>query len=391
MNEFKKMNHIRIFISLFLISVISNSTNAQNIISEFNDIIVSKLPENIDIISLGDPTHQESTITKHRIDLVKKLVEGKKFEIIAIEGNIYELYKAHQKLIENDDISYLENAMYSQLNIAEMEELYQYVFEKNRNGDSIIITGFDPVFSGNTFVQNIKSDLKNIDFLTESEKKDFVNELEKATNTKFTALFRNNKKVKSKIIQYSNIILNKFNPESESDYYFEQALKNIVFLYDSKQTENRDNLRDIGMSENIFFLNKIYNNKKIILFGSSTHLIKNPQEINSNFFQNNRKTLGDLLNQNFPEKYHFIAYSGISGEKSNIFNKPKKLPELNENSIEFNYKDIDSYIFLNESNSNEENVYSRFLGHSFVKINIWNVMDGLVLIKNISPAKIKKL
>lgn len=386
------MKHIKIYISLFLITLISNSTNAQNNISEFNDVILSKLPENINIIGLGDPTHQESTITKYRIDLIKKLVEDKKFEIIAIEGNIYELYKAHQKFIQNNDISYLENAMYTQLNIAEMEELYQYVYEKNKKGDSIIITGFDPVFSGNTFIQNIKNDLKNIDFLSEKEKQDFINELEKATIVNLKAIFRNSKKVRSKIVHYSKLILNKFSPKSESDYFFEQALQNIVFLYDSNQNENSSNLRDMAMSNNISFLTKLYPNQKIILFGSSTHLLKNPTEINSNFFQNNRKTLGDLLNQNYNDKYYFIAYSGISGEKSYIFNKPKKIIELDENSIEYKYKDVTSSIFLNKSIiSPEENIYCRFLGHSFLDINIWKVMDGLILIKNIEPAKIKKL
>lgn len=386
------MNHIKIYISLFLITLISNSTYAQNNISELNNIILSKLPENINIIGLGDPTHQESTITKYRIDLIKKLVEDKKFKIIAIEGNIYELYKAYQKFIQNNDISYLENAMYSQLNIAEMEELYQYVYEKNKKGDSIIITGFDPVFSGNTFVQNIENDLKNIDFLSEKEKQDFINELEKATIVNLKAVFRNNKKVRSKIVHYSKLILNKFSPKSKSDYFFEQALQNIVFLYDSNQNENSSNLRDMAMSNNISFLTKLYPNQKIILFGSSTHLLKNPTEINSNFFQNNRKTLGDLLNQNYNDKYYFIAYSGISGEKSNMFNKPKEIIELDENSIEYKYKDVTSSIFLNKSIiSPEENIYCRFLGHSFLDINIWKVMDGLILIKNIEPAKIKKL
>lgn len=385
------MNHIKIYISLFLITLLSNSTNAQNYISELNDVILSKLPENINIIGLGDPTHQESTITKYRIDLIKKLVEDKKFEIIAIEGNIYELYKAHQKFIQSNDISYLENAMYSQLNIAEMEELYRYVYEKNQKGNTILITGFDPAFSGYSFTQNIKEELENIDFLSEKEKQDFLNELKKATTSNLKALFRNNKKVRSKIVHYSKLILSEFKPEKESDYFFEQALRNILFLYSNEQNDNSDNLRDMAMSNNISFLTKLYPNQKIILFASSTHLLKNPTEINSNFFQNNRKTLGDLLNQSYNDEYYFIAYSGISGEKSNMFNKPKEIIELDENSIEYKYKDVASSIFLNKSISPEKNIYCRFLGHSFLEINIWKVMDGLILIKNIEPAKIKKL
>lgn len=382
-----------IYIALFFISLLNFPTQAQELDYAVNDVILSELPENVQIIGLGDPTHQESTITKYRIDLIKKLIEEKEFGIIAIEGNIYELYKGYQNFIKSNNISDIERAMYSQLNFTEMEELYEYVYQQNQKGNPIVITGFDVTFSGSIFVENMKNDLKNIDFLSDKEKQDFIKYIEKASIVNLSALFRNNKKVKSKIVYYSKLILSKYIPESESDYFFEQALKNFVFRYDADQTETRDNLRDMGMNLNIAFLNKVYNNKKIILFGSNTHLLKNPTEINASFFQNNRKTFGDELNQNYQDQYYFIAYSAISGKKLNTFFKPVDLPELNENSIEYQSQNSNQNypIFLNKHNSNEAKTYCRFMGHSFLEMNVWNVMDGLVLIENVVPAKIKKL
>lgn len=73
-----------------------------------NTTIVNSLPENVSIVGLGDPTHQESTITKYRIDLIKKLVTKKEFKVIAIEGNIYELYKAHQRFLQDKGIFYYD-------------------------------------------------------------------------------------------------------------------------------------------------------------------------------------------------------------------------------------------------------------------------------------------
>lgn len=387
------MNYINIYLSIFFITLINFSIQAQDIDYSVNEVILSKLPENVQIIGLGDPTHQESTITKYRIDLIKKLIEEKEFGIIAIEGNIYELYKGYQNFIKSNNISDIEKAMYSQLNFAEMEPLYEYVYQQNQKGNPVIITGFDVTFSGSTFVENMKNDLKNIHFLNDKEKQDFIKYLEKASNSNASALFRNNKKVKSKIAYYSKLILSQYIPKSESDYFFEQALKNFVFRFDTDQTDTWDNLRDMGMSLNIAFLNKVYNNKKIILFGSNSHLYKNPKEINESFFQNNRKTFGDELNQNYQDKYYFIAYSAISGRKLNTFFKPVDLPELNENSIEYQSKKSNSIypLYLNKHNSKEEKTYCRFMGHSFLEMNIWSVMDGLVLIENIVPTKIKKL
>lgn len=382
-----------IYIALFFISLLNFPTQAQELDYAVNDVILSELPENVQIIGLGDPTHQESTITKYRIDLIKKLIEEKNFEVIAIEGNIYELYKGYQKFIKSHDISDIEKAMYSQLNFAEMEELYEYVYQQNQKGNPIVITGFDVTFSGSTFVEHMKNDLENIDFLSDKEKQDFIKNLEKASVSNVGALFRNNKKVKAKIVHYSKLILSQYLPESESDYFFEQALKNFVYRFDPNQTDTWDNLRDMGMQQNIAFLNKVYNQKKIILFGSNSHLYKNPTEINDPFFQNNRKTFGDELNQNYQDQYYFIAYSAISGKKLNTFFKPVDLPELNENSIEYQSQNSNQNypIFLNKHNSNEAKTYCRFMGHSFLEMNVWNVMDGLVLIENVVPAKIKKL
>lgn len=387
------MNCIKIYLFIVFITLINFPIQAQDIDYSVNEIILSELPDNVQIIGLGDPTHQESTITKYRIDLIKKLIEEKEFGIIAIEGNIYELYKGYQNFIKSNNISDIERAMYSQLNFTEMEELYEYVYQQNQKGNPIVITGFDVTFSGSIFVENMKNDLKNIDFLSDIEKQDFIKYIEKASISNLNALFRNDKKVKAKIVYYSKLILSQYIPESESDYFFEQALKNFVFRYDANQTDTWDNLRDMGMQQNIAFLNKIYNHKKIILFGSNSHLYKNPKEINDPFFQNNRKTFGDELNQKYQDKYYFIAYSAISGKKLNTFFKPVDLPELIENSIEYRSKNSNNNypLFLNKHNSNEEKTYSRFIGHSFLEMNIWSVMDGLVLIENIVPAKIKKL
>lgn len=359
---------------------------------QINDIIVDQLPKNVSILGLGDPTHQESTITKYRIDLIKKLIEEKEFKIIAIEGSMYGLYKGFQKFMKDKNSSHIEAAMYSQLNLPEMDELYEYVYDRNQKGDSIMIVGFDPNFYEEIFVEDIKEDLKNINALTEEEKQDFLAQLAKGSITNLTALFRNNKKVSSKIVHYSKKILNDFTPKTESNYFFKQTLESFVFrITDENDDERPINLRDMGMARNIDFLKKRYK-RNIILFGSSTHLLKGTKEINTEFHRNNRMC-GDILNDNYQNDYYYIGYSAISGKKLNFlnpFNNFKVLPELFPNSVEYEFQDANLPIFLNKSSFKKETIHSRFLGHSFVEIDIWKVMDGLVLIDNVSPSKWKK-
>lgn len=366
---------------------------------EINTTIVNSLPENVTIVGLGDPTHQESTISKYRIDLIKKLVSEKEFKVIAMEGNMYELYKAHQRFIKDKDISHYDKAMYSMLNASEMEGLYSFIYEENKKGNEVKFIGFDPAFSGISFAANMKEDLEKVTSLTQEEKKDFIKYVEKANITSLKALFRNNKKVKEKILLYSEKILATFKPKNKNDYFFSEALKNMLFLFtnDPKIQAYGDNKRDIGMALNLDFIQSQFPNEKIILFGSSTHLLKNPKAIEGAFFQNNRITFGHKLAEKFKHNYFYIAYTALSGTKYNYFNKnkPKDIPEAIENSIEYKvnkeFKAPAVYITKETKYPIDKVLASRFMGHSFLTLNLWEVMDVLVLIKDVEPFEIKKL
>ena len=362
-----------------------------------NTTIVNSLPDNVNIVGLGDPTHQESTITKFRIDLIKKLVTEKEFKVIAIEGNIYELYKAHQRFIEDQDISHYEKAMYGMLNANEMEELYSFIEAENRKGNEVKFIGFDPAFSGVSFAQNMAEDLQKITTLTQEEKDDFVVYIEKANIASLKALFRNNKKVKEKILYYSEKILASYKPKNQNDYFFCQALENMIFLFanDPKKEAYGVNKRDIGMAMNLDFMQSQFPNEKIILIGSSTHLLKSPKAIETDFFQNERITFGHKLAEKFKKDYFYIAYTALSGTKYNYLNKskPKEITAAIENSIEYkiNQEFKTKAVYLTKEIYPMNKVLaSRFMGHSFLTLNLWEVMDGLVLINEVEPFEIKE-
>ncbi len=148
------------------------------------------------------------------------------------------------------------------------------------------------------------------------------------------------------------------------------------------------------MALNVSFLKDQFPEEKIILFGSSTHLLKNTQAIDSKFHQKEIIILGEELSTTFGNEYLFIAYTSLSGHKFNAFGSPKPLPETIENSIEATMdKQITSSAdFINSKiKPLDENINCRFLGHSFLPMNLWEVMDYLVLVRDVEPFEIKKL
>ncbi|NHN27528.1 erythromycin esterase family protein [Flavobacterium jejuense] len=391
------MKHFTFLLYFFLLEI--PFVFSQEKSYEINNTIVNSIPENVTIVGLGDPTHQESTITKYRIDLIKKMVKEKEFKVIAIEGNMYEFYKAHQLFIKDKDISHYEKAMYRMLNAKEMEELYSFIYTENKKGNELQFIGFDPAFSGVSFAQNIAEDLEGITSLSQEEKDDFIKYIKKANIVSLKALFRNNKKVKEKIVFYSEKILATFNPKTQNDYFFSEALKNMIFLFtnDPEIVTYGANKRDIGMALNVDFIQSQFPNEKIILFGSSTHLLKNPNAIEGAFFQNNRITFGHKLSEKFKSNYFYIAYTALSGTKYNYLNKnkPKHIPEAAENSIEYKinqeFKAPAVYITKETDYPMDKVLASRFMGHSFLTLQLWEVMDALVLIKEVESFEIKKL
>src|SRR5690606_33047751 len=128
-----------------------NYSFSQNINYPINKNIATSIPNEVKIVGLGDPTHQESTITKYRIDLIKELVQEKNFSIIAIEGNFYEIYHGFKSFLQTKDYSYIEKAMYSQLNADIMIEMYDYLYELNKNGKTVVYYGYVLQFSRSVF------------------------------------------------------------------------------------------------------------------------------------------------------------------------------------------------------------------------------------------------
>lgn len=380
---------MKYFYILLIVSIQNIQLYCQNLDFAINDTIIAQLSNTIDILGLGDPTHQESTITKYRIDLIKKLVSQKDFKIIAIEGNMYGLYMAHQKFLEDKNFLQYEKAMYAMLNSKEMEELYEFVYEENRKGNEVQILGFDPSFSSASIVEDISKELENIQTLTNREKRDFIKILKKANITNLKALFRNNRKIKRKIMAYIDIILGAYKAKNIDEKFFRQALQNLKFLY----SQNLSDKRDIAMADNIDFLREVFPKDKIILFGSSTHLLKKPKAIYTNFFQKNRTTtLGQQLTQKYHKRYCFIAYTAISGQKWRFWNKSSILEAPKEASIESKTdRSTDKQAsFISQHKFPIQKIICRFLGHSFMKLSIWEVMDALVLLRDVKPSQIKK-
>lgn len=352
--------------------------------------VASAVGAQVEIVALGDPTHQEGTITTHRTELIKELVQEKDFSVIAIESNLYELYLANKEFQKTGETAVISDALYSLFPSREMDDLFRFVREENLRGNKVSLVGFDPMFSGEndfkTYTSAIENFLKQNSVLTRSEKEDYFLNLKKLMKTDITALFRNNDKVFSAVSKHTKKLLHSFVPGSEEERFFSQALHNILGFTDHEalSVNNPVNRRDLIMAKNLDFLQEIYPEEKIILFGSTTHFLKKPKAVKSSFFQQGRITLGQKLQEKYADQYLFIAYSAISGKRKGLlFNREIELP--GSDSIEHLAMKEDLYAINFQHMSNNYPDRSRIMGHRFRQMEIEEVCDLVVFVKHIRP------
>ncbi len=382
------------FLFVFLIySILDTSSSfSQELTKEDNELIFNDLYQK-KIVALGDATHTDYTASKFRVDLMKELVENYNFTIIAIESNLYEVYKAFEDFKKNSDIVAMNSSIYTIVRNYHLDELFFYLKEQNEKGNNIKVFGFDASLSGGyayeTFTQAMESNLNN----TEIECKDvsfltFSKRFKNLTPTNLKALLRT-KKDYNIVYDYLGCYLNQ-EAISDDNKVLNKALANFhTSIGNSWAGKKSDNTRDSLMFTNISYLKNKYPEEKMILFGSSTHFIKRPNAINSKYMQNNRVTLGERLHTAFPKDYFFIAYTGVSGNTRGFYGKKIKLGKLIPNSIENAVNETyDSsipimYLCTNRDKATLDKAdSSRILGNTFQEMDISSNIDGLFLIRN---------
>ena len=384
-------NSITLFFTMCFV-LNTNSSFSQELTKEDNALLFSDISQK-QIVALGDATHTDYTASKFRVDLIKELVEKYNFSIICIESNLYEVYKAFENFKINGNLSIMNNSLYTAVKNNELDQLFFFLKEQNEKGNNVKVFGFDSDFSGNNsyeiFMNGIQSNLNTAEIeCNDISFEAFSKHFKKLTPTNLKALLRTKKDYR-KVYDYLTCYRNN-DLISEEHKILDRSLLNLKVLINRKYDgKNRDIIRDSLMFRNIVLLKSKYPKEKMILFGSSTHFIKNPKAIQTKYMQNGNITLGERLFNEFPKSYFFIGYTGISGNTRGFHGKKKKLKKLIPNSIEslvdekYNSKNEIMYLSVNRDKSIlEEAIYSRFLGNTFFEIDISNTVDGLFFIRN---------
>jgi len=291
--------------------------------ADLKDLVpLNKIIGNTNLVALGENSHGSSTIYKLKLRMIKYMVEKKGFSIFALESPAVEAdrindYVLHGKGTLNDVI---KNLTYPSWQTQEMIDIIQWIRFYNQTAKKKVeFKGFD--------MQNGMSAFEAVeDFAKVNDTALLVNlvELKKwyddATNGKqqWNQVYQKSETIYQYLASKNNSAYTGIEVHSLAriKHYMNIFVQSLSSQYKSEKTKSRDEY----MAQNIDWLVKNYEGRKIILSADNTHVTKASGKMGSflsNWYGEKYITVGFTYNNGSysaygPEKYYEVhpSYAG---------------------------------------------------------------------------------
>ena len=359
------------------------------------------LLEGIEIVMLGEQSHQDGTTFETKIKLIKYLHQELGFEVLAFESSLYECAKAWDNIMAGQDIRLnlgkAVNTFWSPLE--EFRELTDYLEATLDTDRPLLVQGFDNQLSGGIadglFVKELREYLERVqpslvnDELLHRLDADLIKKLWYLEFQKFK------KKDAKAIIQYLQQLTQALAKlqTTESTYWVRHLTNTSKFISDIKLGTGH---RDEEMAKNLGWLKEKFPGKKIICWGATSHFLYHASEVklvNSNksieAYYQQIKTMGEYLREEYGEKVFTIGFTACEGEYGTIgYGRKLKLEKPKPNSLEHLLAQSEYENFLLAFGPNlSSGLITRPLAYQYIQTDICRLMDAIVFNRKMKRPK----
>lgn len=358
--------------------------------------------KDVQIIGLGESAHMMGETYRTKVNMIKFLHQECRFNTLAFESGMFDIFKTNE-LLKNGTATRdsLLKSLFGIWHTNEVVPLLDYIIESQKTNNPINIVGID-----NQFLRVSKTHLPT-DFAS------FVDSLSKISKADLTldSLFFKSLKNTMRLSNYFNkvpiedtlILYNKLEKIKKviannriKDTYFNfwvHIINNIQSDY-RKNYNREQRIRDKQMAINIDFWLNQKDNKKMIIWAASSHLIYSTTYIDqTDKNYKHLKPMGNIIKEKYLSKYYFLAFTPFQGKigfkgyfglaKSKIKSKEKSFEEFVNNNYGFDYafyslRDSKNQNYLEEKGVKSSNI----LWARNVKMDLSKICDGIFYIKN---------
>ncbi|MCH6234900.1 erythromycin esterase family protein [Cognataquiflexum rubidum] len=361
-----------------------NNSNFDQIISAIGD---SK------IVFLGEQDHGEAPAFLVKSKLIKILHETMGFDVIIFESDFFGLNFDPTKTdyILGNHTDYQENIYSIWSNCLECQYLFEYINKSKESESPIFVAGADtrhhglnsnkflvPSFinymSSNNFFESKDEEKTIVRVLTELLEKEYNSQIDKSDKNDFL------------------VFLERTEEKIDDSIFWHQEIRNLRGFFHNTFS-NSNNERDIQMADNLLWLLKHpFKDKKVIFWGSNSHIFKNYSTINDKYAANasdqDTTNMGSEIAKVMEDDLFILGFTSFKGEGGRLYQEGYDIKKPNPNHFEalihklnFDYAFIDFQKGHGELDGVEE-FWMKTLIHQ-PKYFAWHKMfDGVFYIKD---------
>ncbi len=367
---------------------------------------LDKALKDVDIVLLGEISHGDGKTFAVKTELIKYLHKKLGFNVLVFESGMVECHLTWQALTNGEPgtTAFPKGIFPIWERSEQVQDLFSYIEENVGTENELELSGFDMQMTGNIKLENrIEHISKNLFF---ENRQDFESEFpvftsifsnlqkffrEKPDSAQMEEFFYeldqmaqqmnavNNKDIQQKILSRALVYLPRF-------FYF-------VWNLDPKNPDHKvANIREEEMGKNLIWLkDNLYPDKKIMVWGASSHLSWNRRSIEQ---QKNFIPMGQYIKDHFGDKVYSIVFSAYTGMDGNAFTEKKRnIEDLTKESTEYLLSEAGfEYAFLNFRELKkmggwlDEKFILRPFGYANFSANWPTMCDALFFIREMTPS-----
>lgn len=365
--------------------------------------------EGVQLVLLGEQTHGEASTFLAKTRLIQFLHQEMDFEVLAFESGLYDCALIWENVKKGEQLSeeVVGSLFYMYATSRQMKPLFNYVQSQVYENKPLLLSGFESQHRGEKAKSSLFIDFEA--FL----KKQHPNLLDQQWQT-FKQLslatfddrgFRPKESEKedyfAKIAELKSTLKEDVaSPESymESPGFWLRITSSIesqAMRYWEMVSGNEVSVRDLQMAENLIWLSeKVYPDKKIIVWAHNAHIAKSMKKIEAdgeaNAFLSTFVPMGETIHQHFGNKAYAVGFSGAGGEFMNfVDDKIYSVSPASKESIEGQLANLDLkyafYDFRQKKGLHNQKRIARMA--DFQEVNaFWpDTFDAMFFIKEVTP------
>jgi len=301
--------------------------------ADLKDLVpLGNITGNATVVALGENSHGSSTIYKLKLRMVKYLVEKKDFSIFALEAPTVEADRVNEYVLHGKGTlkNVMDDLTYPSWQTQEMIDIIQWLKSYNQTSKKKVeFKGFD--------MQNGMSALKAVEDFAKVNDTGLLADLTELWKWYDDAITR--KQPWNQVYEKAETIYQYLETKNDSAYtgteaqnlasikhYMNIFVQSLSSQYKSEKTKSRDEY----MAQNIDWLVKNHEGKKIILSADNTHITKASGKMGSflsNWYGEKYIAFGFTYNNGSysaygPEKYYKV-HPSYAGTYEYFFSKSK--------------------------------------------------------------------